>query len=680
MKNIFAKLVFAFILTTVVSLVILGIFANIATGDILKKELGLTTRQTVEQLEAVIETYFRANEQTVEQIYQNKELREYLKTGNREGMIKVFENVVKSHPDYLYIYVGLPNGDLPMYPVEEVPEGYNATTRPWYKGAVAKIGTDNGISWTEPYPDAISGVMMITVSKAIKEENGNVLGVIGADITLEQLNKMLKQAKIGENGEAFIVDKSGVFVTESRTIKESQTIKLNKETWKIEEDSEDSKKFAELIKKIINSEQTEGLDEALVADKKKYVSYFTNKATGWKFVALLDYEELSNNTGRVRNITFIAGVIGIIVSVLLALYIANSISRPINKLVRDMGRVADGDLTVTVERGRNDEIGKLSENFGYMIGKIRELIAGINKVSDHVLSSANTLSKASGDNTNATNEVARAIGEIASGASEQVRNVETSMDMINELAVKINEMTANSQKMTETSKKSKELNEKGMQAVKMLKESASQSSQETSAVANVILELANKTQEIGLISDTITSIATQTNLLALNAAIEAARAGDSGKGFAVVAEEVRKLAEESAKAAKEISQLISGIQAETKNSVEKINFVNDIAKEQAVAVEISGNAYLDVTKHMDLIIEEIAHINKSIEEVYNRKDAIVKSMSKVASLSESAAASSEEVSASTQEQTAAFEEMASLASNLDNNARELREQIKRFKI
>lgn len=676
MKGIFIKLVLAFVLTTVISLAILGVFANLVTGDILKNELNVTTGQTVMQLEAMVETYFRANEQTIDQLFKNKQLREYLRTDNREGMVSVFENVVKSHPDYLQVYVGLPNGDLPLYPVQKLPDGYDATTRGWYKGAVDKGDT----YWTEPYPDAISGLMMITVAKPVKDDNGKLLGVVAADITLNQLNKVLKQVVIGESGEAFIIDKQGVFLTDSKTISESESIKLDKATKKLLEDSEEAKELVAGLSEIANNGESEDLEEIVVDGKTKYASYFTNQKTGWVFIALLDKDELSHNTAKVINITVVASLIGMVVAFILAALIANGISRPINRLVGDMKRVSDGDLSISVGTARNDEIGQLYRNFEHMVGNIRNLIVGINRVSDYVLTSANTLSKASNDNTNATNEVARAIGEIASGASEQVRSVESSMDMINELAVRINEMTANSQKMTETSRKSQELNQKGFQAVKMLKESASQASQETNAVANVILELANKTQEIGLISDTITSIATQTNLLALNAAIEAARAGDSGKGFAVVAEEVRKLAEESAKAAKEISQLISSIQSETKNSVEKINFVNDIAKEQAVAVEISGNAYLDVTKHMDLIIEEIEHINKSIEDVYNRKDAIVKSMSKVANLSESAAASSEEVSASTEEQTAAYEEMAALAKNLEDYSREMREQVKKFKI
>jgi methyl-accepting chemotaxis protein len=234
--------------------------------------------------------------------------------------------------------------------------------------------------------------------------------------------------------------------------------------------------------------------------------------------------------------------------------------------------------------------------------------------------------------------------------------------------------------MTKTSKKSKEINDSSSKAIKMLKDTSIQTSVETSAVADVIIGLANKTQEIGVISDTITSIATQTNLLALNAAIEAARAGESGKGFAVVAEEVRKLAEESAKAAKEISDLISGIQAETDNSVEKIKFVNNIAHQQEQSVEVAGNSYTDITNQMDLIIKEIEQTNKVIQDVYNNKDRIENAMSKIASLSESAAASSEQVSASTQEQTAAYEEMAALAKSLENYSIELKQQVEKFVI
>jgi methyl-accepting chemotaxis protein len=186
------------------------------------------------------------------------------------------------------------------------------------------------------------------------------------------------------------------------------------------------------------------------------------------------------------------------------------------------------------------------------------------------------------------------------------------------------------------------------------------------AVEAAMTSLAQRSEQIGGIVETITGIAGQTNLLALNAAIEAARAGEQGRGFAVVAEEVRKLAEESQQAAASISELITEIQSETQNAVA---VVADGARRSEDGVQVVEQAR-----------DAFARIGASVDDVTSRIGQISDAMNEVAAVAEQSSASTEQVSASTEETSASTQEIAASAQELARTAEELETLVGRFKV
>jgi methyl-accepting chemotaxis protein len=199
-------------------------------------------------------------------------------------------------------------------------------------------------------------------------------------------------------------------------------------------------------------------------------------------------------------------------------------------------------------------------------------------------------------------------------------------------------------------------------------------------VSSAISELAAKSDQIGAIVLTITGIAEQTNLLALNAAIEAARAGDQGRGFAVVAEEVRKLAEDSQRAAKEISDLIGAIQQETTSAV---NVVEDGARrteEGAAVVERTRAAFERIGTSVDDMSARIEQIAAVSQQIAASTNTMQQGISEVAAVAEESSASTEEVSASSEQTSASAQEIAASAQELSSSAEMLNRLVAQFKL
>ncbi|MBF0592699.1 MAG: MCP four helix bundle domain-containing protein [Nitrospirae bacterium] len=297
-----------------------------------------------------------------------------------------------------------------------------------------------------------------------------------------------------------------------------------------------------------------------------------------------------------RNMSIAAIVIGLIFAIIVALWIINSIVRPLNEGVSIATSLAGGDLTVLIDASSKDETGQLLAAMKNMVDRLKEVVSNVQQAADQVAAGSNELSSSA--------------QQISEGATEQAASIqETSSSM--------EEMSANIKQNSDNAAQTDRIAVKSAQDAKVTGQSVSEA-------VSAMREIASK---INIIEE----IARQTNLLALNAAIEAARAGEHGKGFAVVASEVRKLAERSQKAAGEITQLSgTSVQVAENAGDMLLKLVPDIQRTAELIQEISA-----ASNEQNTGAEQI---NKALQQLDNV-------IQQNASAAEELASTSEELSA-----------------------------------
>ncbi|MHB8110934.1 MAG: methyl-accepting chemotaxis protein [Syntrophorhabdaceae bacterium] len=303
---------------------------------------------------------------------------------------------------------------------------------------------------------------------------------------------------------------------------------------------------------------------------------------------------------RVFSLSIIVLVIAIIVSILATVLTTRVILEPISKTVQMIGDIAKGDLTKRLEVISQDEIGSMARTFNDFVGTLHDTIS---RVAD------------------SSNRVSDAAVMLDSGAEQMAAGVEQAASQVNSVATASEEMSTTSSEIAQNcvrvAKSSENANNSARTGENIITGTISVMGSINERVKNsahIIENLGSRSEQIGAVVGLINEIADQTNLLALNAAIEAARAGEHGRGFAVVADEVRKLAERTSHATKEISETIIAMQTETKNAVVSMKEGLSEAQRGANEASKSGDALHDILNQVNAVTTEINQIAVASEQ------------------------------------------------------------------
>lgn len=376
-------------------------------------------------------------------------------------------------------------------------------------------------------------------------------------------------------------------------------------------------------------------------------------------------------------IIFISICLFIICSWIIVKFITSSLQT----LVMTVEELSSGDFREKSQKIlSNDEIGHLSDAMFHMRINIHKLLSQINASSEQLAASSEELSASAEQSAQAATQIASTVTTVAFATEKQLKLANDTNNTVSSISTAIEQMAKNAEVVSVSAEKATTAANDGEKAVEKVVGQMNVIDQKTNATAAVIMELEEKSKQIGQIVDVISNVAGQTNLLALNAAIEAARAGEQGRGFSVVAEEVRKLAEQSQDAAKQIADLIHDVQVKTENAV---TFMMDGKKEVDIGSRIvmeAGDSFKEVLGMVRSVTDQIYVISASVEKVSSGSQEVVYAMQEIDQESKKTAEGTQTISAATQEQSASMQEIASSSHALSDLAAELQKSVTAFQV
>lgn len=371
---------------------------------------------------------------------------------------------------------------------------------------------------------------------------------------------------------------------------------------------------------------------------------------------------------------------GTLVLIFLGFSMGKSITGPIAEAVSFSERLAKGDFTEIPSSDSNDEMGELLNALGKGMSNIKAVLLEVSDASEQVAASSQELSASAEETTGATEQVASTVQQLAQGAQTQSKEVEKVSETVNQMAKKMQTMADNIRAVNELAGNTNDASVSGSEFVKEATKQIASIKDKTDETSGVIRDLGQKSKEIAKIVDMITSIADQTNLLALNAAIEAARAGEQGRGFAVVADEVRKLAEESSRAAEEIASLINEIGIEAEKAVSTMQENTDRVDVGTEVISKVDKTFSDIAGHIKGLTSKVQEVSGIVQNIAAGSQEITGAMDHVLDITEKTAAGMEDTASYTEEQNASMEEVSSSAETLASLAMNLQNSIAKFSL
>lgn len=371
---------------------------------------------------------------------------------------------------------------------------------------------------------------------------------------------------------------------------------------------------------------------------------------------------------------------GIIIGIVASLKNYWRYLKPIYVMEQGIIQVAQGDLTQRIEISKNSDVAELGRAFNLMMENFDGIIRKIRKMANSWVISSEELSASSEEVTATNSSVADHTSQMASEARNQAQTLHQMKKMVIELVNAAQIITDRALSVSLEAVNSEKHSEEGLTKLSIILATMEETNNSVNKSVKIIEDLANQSNRIGSITETISQVAQQTNLLALNAAIEAARAGEHGRGFAVVADEIRKLAENVASSTREVTEITTLIQHSINYAVQGMMQTDSKVKESVVSIHDAQEALTVIAHATKTVSVDISDIAASSEQMLGSMDEMKLYVNTVIQVSEQASVTAENIEESTREVSATMLVVAIAAQSLAENANQLQKEVERFKV
>ncbi|MBR1479037.1 MAG: methyl-accepting chemotaxis protein [Lachnospiraceae bacterium] len=577
-KTIKAKITSTVIVIVVLALLISnGIIVTLAGSTLTEKQTENLQSQA-EKYALAIDEWMEGEQTMVEGVVYNVQM---LKSADPtdEELITILRTHAATRTELLNMYIGTTQKHFCQSdPNATTPEGYDPTARGWYIAAESAGHT----IVTDPYMDVLIGGMCITVASPIYVD-GKLIGVVGADVTLDTINTVMSSIPTTGGQYGFLVDASGNYIIHENTDFEP---------------GEDSATAAGSVmaglSSIISNPGSEVIHIKDYDGEKDYFATAPINNSGWILGIAMPQ---SNINGALNHMVLIAAVIAVIAIAAVIVIMLGLIGRLLLPMENMKSFIKESIIGIENVAKQSDEVTEIK----YLIKELEEqFIATIRKTKDESAEIQEKMSDA-GEKISEINEnileISASMQETGANIDTQTASIQSMNDSVNDANAAVDNLRDQTLDMEKRAKEIIKRVDNTVPEILKKKNNAVEITRESERKLKAAIESAKIIDEIVAVSQTIGGIASQTNLLALNASIEAARAGEAGRGFAVVADEINGLSENTKNEIEKVNELVGKVTDSVKELTNESNnilsFVNETVLKDYDNFEELAHSYRD---------------------------------------------------------------------------------------